>query len=74
MSKITISYRTAEYLACLAGQIPWGNQARRSSACAELGEALNEAQRGDHTELQKTLECFENPTWDVHVKPAGSKK
>lgn len=66
---ITISYRTAEYLSVLAGQIPWGNQVRRAHACAELGDAINQARLAGYNEPQQTLECSADNTWDVQVKP-----
>jgi len=37
---IVISWETAEYLAVLLGQTALGNLQRRTSACADLGQAM----------------------------------
>jgi len=71
--EITISYRTAEYLSVLAGQIPWGNQQRRSAACAELGELMNQVRLAGYDIPSQTLECFSPNTWEVHAKPIGGR-
>lgn len=59
---IVISFSTAEYLSCLSGQIPWGNQKRRGAACYELGMAME-------GQIKTTsLECFQDATWEIITK------
>ena len=64
---VVIDYRTAEYLGCLSGQIPWGNQKRRAAACADLGEA-HSAFYIRHRPQSKSLECFQEATWEITTK------
>lgn len=37
---VVISWKTAEYLAVLTGQVNWGDKQRRREACADLGCAM----------------------------------
>ena len=70
---VVIDWKTAEYLACLIGQIPWGNQKRRASAAADLAAAMSK------TPMDTSLECFKEPNrefahWDIECTPHGGKK
>lgn len=50
---VTISFETAEYIACVLGQNLWGNPDRRRKACHELGLAMGTRQ------MTRSLECFQ---------------
>ena len=49
---VCIDFQTAEYLAVLSGQVQWGNEKRRASACARLGEAMGKRK------METSLDCF----------------
>lgn len=59
---VIIDWETAEYLACVSGQIPWGNQKRRAQACNDLGEAMQ------GRPMNTSLECFQDPSWEISTK------
>lgn len=59
---VAIDWQTAEYLACLSGQVPWGNQRRRGRACEDLGFAMHGRR------MHGSLECFQEATWDIITK------
>jgi hypothetical protein len=63
-----ISWATAEYLAILVGQVPFGNMRRRDAAAADLGNAM----RGGTMDFAQ--ECFQDPAWDITSEPKGQKR
>lgn len=49
---VTISFKTAEYLAILVGQTNWGNPRRAGEAAYELGQAMG------CRKMTTSLDCF----------------
>jgi hypothetical protein len=56
---ISITWETAEYLACLIGQVPWGNEVRRSKAAKNLSEAMGKRKMSGSTD------CFNDAGWII---------
>ena len=66
---VPIQWSTAEYLAVLSGNVPWGNQKRRRKAIADLSNCMHTQMRP----MSTSQECFKDATWDVSSKPKGAK-
>jgi hypothetical protein len=64
---VIISWETAEYLSVLIGQVPLGNQKRRSAAAADICNSM----MGRRCET--TLECFQDASWEITSVPKGTQ-
>jgi len=66
---VAIDWKTAEYLSCISGQVPWGNQERRGKACHDLGFAM------EGIPMSTSEECFSatHSPWEIIVKTKHTK-